>query len=106
MLDSIHAGEPLLVNTLGHSIGLLLFAGFLFLVLRERRRGRGAHGSLPVAAAALALAWNAGSLVVLASSTAAPMLADVVAAASFSVLSLLPAVLLQLALEGKSKPMR
>lgn len=104
MLESIHAGEPLLVNSIGHSIGLLLFAGFLFLVLRERRRGRGAQGSLPVAAAALALAWNAGSLVVLATSTPTPMLADVVAAVSFSVLSLLPAVLLQLALDGKNKP--
>jgi two-component system LytT family sensor kinase len=104
MLESIHAREPLLINSIGHSLGLLLFAGFLFLVLRDRRRGRGAQGNLPVAAAALALAWNAGSLVVLATSTTSPMLADLVAAASFSVLSLLPAVLLQLSLEGKNKP--
>ena len=104
MLESIHTQEPLLVNSIGHSIGLLLFAGFLFLVLRDRRRGLGSQAGLPAVAGALALAWNAGSLVVLATSTAAPMLADVVAAASFSVLSLLPAVLLKLALEGRNKP--
>jgi two-component system, LytTR family, sensor kinase len=104
MLESVQTHEPLLVNAVGHSLGLLLFAGFLVLVLRNRRRGPGARRNLPAVAAALALAWNAGSLVVLASANTAPMLADIVAALSFSVLSLLPAVLLHLSLEGKSRP--
>jgi two-component system LytT family sensor kinase len=104
MLESIHTQEPLLVNSIGHSVGLFLFAGFLILVLRDRRRGAGAPRNLPALAAGLALAWNAGSLVVLASYTAFPMLSDLIAAVSFGVLSLLPAVLLQLSLEGKSRP--
>jgi two-component system, LytTR family, sensor kinase len=104
MLESIQTHEPLLVNSIGHSVGLLLFAGFLVLVLRNRRRGNGARRNLPAVAAALALAWNAGSLVVLASSNATPMLADVVAALSFGLLSMLPAVLLNLSLEGRHRP--
>jgi hypothetical protein len=51
-------------------------------------------------AAGLSLAWNLGSLVVLAwPGLPAPAMALVVAA-SFSVLSLLPAVLLHASLEG------
>ena len=51
-------------------------------------------------AASLSLAWNLGSLVVLAwPALPAPAL-DLVVALSFSVLSLLPAVLLQVSLEG------
>jgi two-component system, LytTR family, sensor kinase len=104
MLESVQTHEPLLVNSIGHSVGLILFAGFLVLVLRNRWRGHGAQRNLAAAAAALALAWNAGSLVVLATSAGAPMLADVVAALSFGVLSLLPAVLLHLSLEGRRRP--
>jgi two-component system, LytTR family, sensor kinase len=103
MLESIYTHEPLLVNSIGHSVGLLLFAGFLVLVLRDRRGGSSAQRNLPAVAAALALAWNAGSLVVLASSNVPPMLVDILAALSFGVLSLLPAVLLHLSLEGKSR---
>jgi two-component system, LytTR family, sensor kinase len=109
MLESFPTHKPLLVNSIGHSVGLLLFAGFLVLVLRNRRRGPGAQRNLPAVAAALALVWNAGSLLVLASSNASPFrlgpaLTDVVAALSFSVLSMLPAVLLHLSLEGKGRP--
>ncbi len=109
MLESFPTHEPLLVNSIGHSVGLLLFAGFLVLVLRNRRRGPGAQRNLPAVAAALALAWNAGSLLVLASSNASPFwlglgVTDVVAALSFCVLSMLPAVLLHLSLEGKGRP--
>lgn len=90
--------EPLLVNSIGHSVGLLLFAGFLALVLQDRRRRRDTQSWLPAIAAALALLWNAGSLVVLATSS------DAVAALSFAILSLLPAVLLHLSLEGRVRP--
>jgi two-component system LytT family sensor kinase len=92
--------EPLLINSIGHSLGVLLFAGFLVLVLRDRRPNR-----LAVIAAALALLWNAGSLAVLGASSGAGGLpgAAVWAAFSFSVLSMLPAVLLHLAL-GPRRP--
>src|ERR1022692_3512990 len=91
--------EPLLVNSIGHSVGVLLFAGFLVMVLRDRRPSR-----LAVVAAALALLWNAGSLAVLAASAGLMGGADVAAAFSFSVLSLLPAVLMHLSLGHRSRP--
>ncbi|HMJ60628.1 MAG TPA: histidine kinase [Bryobacteraceae bacterium] len=88
--------DPILINTVGHSAGLLLFGLILILLVRDWR----AHGvrqtKLSLAAAALALTWNAGALIALASHEPA-----VVVIVSFSALSLLPAVLLQVALQGK-----
>jgi two-component system, LytTR family, sensor kinase len=103
MLESIHTQEPLLINTIGHSVGLLLFAGLLVLLIRDGRKGPEPKRYLPAVAALVALGWNAGSLVVLASSNSSPMFADVIAALSFGVLSLLPALLLHLSLEGRSR---
>jgi two-component system LytT family sensor kinase len=101
MLDALDMHEPLLINTIGHSVGLLLFTAFLILVLRERRTGPSARGSLPAIAATLALLWNAGSLLVLAASSGLVASSDLVASLSFAILSLLPAVLLQFSLAGK-----
>jgi two-component system, LytTR family, sensor kinase len=88
--------DPVLINTVGHSAGLLLFGLIFILLIRDWR----AHGvrqtKLSLAAAALALTWNAGSLIALASHEPA-----IVVIVSFSALSLLPAVLLQVALQGK-----
>uniref|UniRef100_Q02A00 Signal transduction histidine kinase, LytS n=1 Tax=Solibacter usitatus (strain Ellin6076) TaxID=234267 RepID=Q02A00_SOLUE len=92
--------QPLLINILGHAAGALIFA--IFLVLLYSGRGwSGLQGRyLSGLAAGLSLVWNLGSLVVLAwPGLPAPVLA-LVAATSFSVLSLLPAVLLQVSLEG------
>src|SRR6202030_952804 len=50
-------------------------------------------------AAALAMLWNLGSLIALASGPKDGLVTDVITAASFSVLSLLPAVLLHISLE-------
>jgi len=103
MLESIDMQEPLLINAIGHSVGLLLFAGFLILVLRDRRRDQSGHAVLPAITATLALLWNAGSLFVLAASSGLMAGSDLVAALSFAVLSILPAVLLQLSLEGRAR---
>jgi hypothetical protein len=58
--------QPLLINVLGHAAGALIFAIFLFLLYSGRGwsglRGRYLSGL----AAGLSLAWNVGSLVVLA----------------------------------------
>jgi two-component system, LytTR family, sensor kinase len=90
--------NPVLINTVGHSAGLLLFGLILILLIRDWR----AHGvrqtRLSLAAAALALIWNAGSLIALASNEPAT-----VVVISFSALSLLPAVLLQVALKGRHR---
>jgi two-component system LytT family sensor kinase len=90
--------EPLLINTLGHSAGALIFGIFLFLLLRDRR------GSwLSVAAGGLAFAWNACSLIVVTGAGIAPPIVSVITAFAFSALSLLPAVLLHLSLKGELK---
>ncbi len=92
--------QPLLINILGHAAGALIFA--IFLVLLYSGRGwSGMQGRyLSGLAAGLSLAWNLGSLVVLAWPDLPAPVMYLVVATSFSVLSLLPAVLLQVSLEG------
>jgi hypothetical protein len=92
-------GAPLLINVLGHAGGTLIFA--IFLVLLFSGRGwSGARGRyLPALAAILALVWKLGSLLVLSWPGMPAVAGALVIAVSFSVLSLLPAVLLQLALK-------
>ena len=82
--------ESLLVNTLGHSAGVLIFGIFLYLLIEDRaaRRLRGSTKSM--LAAALALAWNLASLLVLGASSATGAFTDATVAIGFSVLSLLP----------------
>jgi hypothetical protein len=96
--------QALLVNILGHAAGALIFAIFLVLLFS----GRGWSGNrgryLPALAAVLSLAWNLGSLAVLAWPEMPSPLLDLVVALSFSVLSLLPAVLLHVSVEG-SRPL-
>jgi len=90
--------QPLLINVLGHAAGTLIFA--IFLVLLYSGRGwSGMHGRyLAGLAASLSLVWNLGSLVVLAWPGLPPPALALVVAISFSVLSLLPAVLLHLSI--------
>jgi len=93
--------QPLLINILGHAGGALIFAIFLALLF-SGRGWSGVNGRyLSGLAAALSLAWNLGSLLVLAGLRGRA--ADVAAAFSFSVLSLLPAVLLQISLGESSR---
>jgi hypothetical protein len=90
--------QSLLINILGHAGGALIFAIFLGLLFSGRGwsgvRGRYLSGL----AAALSLAWNLGSLIVLAWPGLPPRAAGLAAAFSFSFFSLLPAVLLHLSL--------
>jgi len=101
----MEVSSPLLINILGHAAGALIFA--IFLVLLYSRSGwPGARGrSLSALAAGLSLMWNLGSLVVLAWPNLPPALANVAAAFSFSVLSMLPAVLLHVSVRGKPRPL-
>jgi len=97
-------GAPLLINVLGHAGGTLIFAIFLVLLL-SGRGWSGARGRyLPALAAILALVWNLGSLLVLSWPGMPTGVRDLVIAVSFSVLSLLPAVLLHLSLKD-SQPL-
>ena len=91
--------EPLIVNAIGHLAGAIVFGIFLVLALRGAAGRRARENWLSVASAGLAWTWNAASFtsLVLTSGTARWALEAV----SFSSLSLLPAVLLHLSLNGK-----
>jgi two-component system, LytTR family, sensor kinase len=98
MIGSVN--ESLLVNTLGHSAGVLIFGIFLYLLIQDRAAHRLRSSTKSMLAAALAFAWNLTSLIVLGTNQTGHF-ADITAAAGFSVLSLLPAVLFDLCLQDR-----
>ena len=97
--------QPLLINILGHAGGALIFAIFLFLLFS----GRGWSGLkgrfLSGLAAGLSLVWNVGSLVVLVRPNLPAVWLNLAVAISFSVLSLLPAVLLHVSVGTHRSPL-
>jgi two-component system, LytTR family, sensor kinase len=99
MPDWLSIHEPVLVNTIGHCGGAVIFGMLLYFFLANWRRARDERAKLPVLAAALAFLWNIGSLVALGTGPRSGMALNIIVAASFSVLSLLPAVLLHISLE-------
>src|SRR3984957_3140130 len=96
---SIHA--PVLVNTIGHCAGAIVFGILLYLLLLDWRRATGERSLLPSIAAGVALLWNLASLIGMAASPRGDPVADLIVAGSFSVLSLLPAVLLHISLRSR-----
>src|SRR5271154_4746927 len=99
--DVLNVHEPLLVNTIGHSAGALIFGIFLFLFLKDRASSRFLRGSwLSFTAAGLAFLWDLGSLGAMLSSTRGSGYEGFWIAFSFAMLSLLPAVLLNLSLDA------
>jgi two-component system LytT family sensor kinase len=105
MPDWLSVHKPVIVNTIGHSAGLVIFGILLYLFLVNWRRAREQRSSLPAVAAALAMLWNLGSLIALASGPSSGAVTDVIVAASFSVLSVLPAVLLHISLGSDYRPL-
>jgi two-component system, LytTR family, sensor kinase len=97
--------ESLLVNTLGHSAGVLIFGIFLVLLLRDRAARRLRGGVKSILAAVLALVWNLASLIVLGTDAPSSWFVRITIAIGFSVLSLLPAVLFDLCLERRYRPL-
>ena len=96
--------ETQLVNTIGHFGGAIIFGIFLYLLLRDRSGTRLRGSWLSFAAAGLAFLWNIGALAALIASTRLANLAQVIVFFCFAVLSLLPAVLLHLSLDGSFAP--
>src|SRR5438045_2363829 len=103
MLKDITLRDPVLINTIGHTAGLLLFGFIILLLIRDWRAQGIRQTRRSLIAAALALGWNAGSLVALASHDQSTLLLGILMTGSFSVLSLLPAVLLDVALQGQER---
>ncbi len=98
MPQSLNVHEPIFINTLGHSAGLLIFGLLLILLLKESEKPFRLRSFLPALAAILALLWNAGSLLVLTGASTRSSLTEIAAAFSFSALSLMPAVLFSISL--------
>ena len=94
--------ESQLVNIIGHSAGAIIFGIFLVLLLRDRAPTGLRSSWRSLSAAALAFWWNIGSLAVLTHSSGSR--SNLLVAFSFSVLSLLPAVLFDLSLDGQLRP--
>ena len=103
MPDRLSLHAPLLVNTIGHCAGALAFGILLYLLLLDWRQATAGRSILPSVAAGLAFLWNVGSLIGMATPAAGDPLADAIVAASFSVLSLLPAVLLHISLRSRPR---
>jgi len=80
---------------------VLIFGIFLYLLIQDRaaRRLRGSTKSM--LAAALALAWNLASLLILGTNSPGSFFTNITVAVGFSVLSLLPAVLFDLCLQDR-----
>ena len=93
--------EPVLVNIIGHSAGAIIFGIFLYLLLRDRSAARLRGSWRTLAAATLALLWNLGSLAALIVSTRTDAEPQLLLAVAFSILSVLPAVLLDLSLANR-----
>jgi hypothetical protein len=92
---------PILGNTLGHCAGVAIFTILFYLFLLDWRRSGRDRSGMSACAAALALLWNIGDLVVLAPGFQGNLVVHVLHAISFSALSLLPAVLLHIWLQPR-----
>lgn len=90
MQSALTTHEPLLINTIGHSTGVLLFGLSLYFLARYHRASR-----LSIAAAALALVYNLSSLLALAYPN------EALIAIATSALSALPAVLVHVSLRER-----
>jgi len=101
MPDRLSIHEPVLVNTIGHAAGAVLFGYLLYLFLVNRRQARKERSGLPALAAALALVWNIGSMVALATDPGSGIFASAIVGGGFAALSLLPAVLLRIHIESR-----
>jgi two-component system LytT family sensor kinase len=95
--------DPILINTIGHTAGVLLFGLIIILLIRDWRTHRMRQTRLSLIAAVLALGWNIGSLVALGSPKPDSQPIGIIVTVSFSMLSLLPAVLLQVAVHGQHR---
>ncbi|MDP9055472.1 MAG: histidine kinase [Acidobacteriota bacterium] len=103
MPDRLSLHAPILVNTIGHCAGAIAFGILFYLLLLDWRRATAERSLLPSIAAALAFLWNMGSLIGMATAPVGDPIADTIIAGSFSVLSLLPAVLLHISLQSRHR---
>lgn len=92
---------PILGNTLLHCTGVAIFSILLYLFFLDWRRSRRNRSRMSAYAAALALLWNIGDLVVLDPGLQENVAVHVLHVISFSALTFLSAVLLHIWLEHR-----
>ena len=105
MPDWLSIHKPVLVNTVGHCAGAVVFGMLLCLFIANRTRAREYRMTLPAIASALAMLWNLGSLLALGAGPGGGRAVDIAVAGSFAALSLLPAVLLHIYLRPNRRPL-
>lgn len=101
MIDGVSLRDPVFVNTLGHASGLLIFGLLIVLLLRSWDRAGSRQQIATLVAACLAFLWNVGSLAGLELTRRDGQVADWLVAVNFSILSLLPAILLAVILKRR-----
>jgi hypothetical protein len=84
--------------------GVAIFGVLLYCFLVNWRRAGDERAGVRILAGALALLWNMGSLVALRAGPRGGNTPDIIVAAGFSALSLLPAVLLHISLYPDNRP--
>ena len=99
MIEGVSFQDPVFVNTLGHTSGLFIFGLLIVLLLKSQGALATRQKAASLLASCLALLWNVGSLIGLAFIQRDGQVADWLVAVNFSVLSLLPAVLLSVLLK-------
>lgn len=101
MLEGVSLHNPVFVNTLGHTFGLLIFGFLLILLIRGWDRPGRRQRAAAMVALCLAFLWNLGSLIGLGCTRSDGQISDGLVAVNFSILSLLPAVLLAVVLSHR-----
>jgi two-component system LytT family sensor kinase len=96
---------PILGNTLWHCTGVALFSILLYLFFLDWRRSGRDRSRVSAWAAALALLWNIGDLVVLAPGFQENFTVHILHAISFSALSFLPPVLYHIWFRQRYSPL-
>lgn len=96
MGESAYAHQQEFVNTLGHAAGVLVFGIFLALLLRHRAADSVRRNLLALVTVTVALSWNLVSIVVLGLGAAESTPKILFATLGFSLLSILPAMLLHI----------
>jgi signal transduction histidine kinase len=94
------------INTVGHSAGVVVFGQLGWLLYRDARRSGQAVRVLPLLSTGLALAFDLFLLFALGFREQNAFVANACAALAFAALSLLPAVLLDINLQGNARGLR
>jgi two-component system, LytTR family, sensor kinase len=94
------------INTVGHSAGVVVFANLGWLLYRDAQRSQQTVRALPIVSTTLALAFDLFLLSALGFRERDAYLANAFAALAFGALSLLPAVLLDICLQGNNPKLR